>query len=312
MLQFSVVEFLKEQGIKYYTAGTKNTSKGWVSIRCPFCNDHSNHLGINLQDGNYTCWLCHKSGSFQRFIAYILKVPLEKANLISKQFTTTEGNRTKIHNDRRCFKQEADWILVKTGREHPALSSFLKRRKFSLDIIKRERCWVTSHGEYKHRLIIPIYSKGNAVGVQGRAMTKNAALPYLNSPDIYDYIYWIDDWAGGEMVVCEGAFDSWRIGKGLSVSLFSTSFSKEQIRMIKEVNPRRVLIAFDQDARKKAVKLKIELEPFMPVRILNIVSDPAEMETKTLLELIRGGKNGRTSTQAADKGSKEILNAFRT
>ena len=53
-----VDKIFDEYHVPYYTAGAPNTSPGWISIRCPFCNDHSNHLGVHLETGKVHCWKC--------------------------------------------------------------------------------------------------------------------------------------------------------------------------------------------------------------------------------------------------------------
>ena len=52
----NIIKVLSDYRIDYDTEG-KNTSTGFVSIACPWCEDDpSHHLGINLKEGYYTCW----------------------------------------------------------------------------------------------------------------------------------------------------------------------------------------------------------------------------------------------------------------
>ena len=191
-----------------------------------------------------------------------------------------------IKTKKKEFKIEKEWELIKDGKEHPALIPFLKKRRFELDLVIREGCWIATEGRYKHRLIMPISFQGRVVAIQARDMTYRAKIPYLNSDSLLDYIYWIDEWAGGKLVITEGIFDSWRIGKGVSVALFSVNFTQNQIRQIVKLNVKEVLIAFDQDAKRKAIELKQELEPYFPVRILKIIEDPASMSGAHISRLI--------------------------
>ena len=285
-MKYKVTEFLKHEGVKYHEAGTKNTSEGWVSIRCPYCTDTSNHMGISLDYGNFTCWKCGEKGGYTKLIMKIRDIPYEQARKVVGYYR--DGTSVHEPNTERkvVFEADPNWIPIKEGNEHPALRPFIKRRRFSLELVIQEGCWVASEGTYKHRLIMPITKQGKTVGVQGRDMTGKANVPYLNSPNIFDYIYWLDKWAGRKLVITEGIFDSWRVGKGVSIALFSVNFTPEQLRQIVRLHPSEVLIAFDQDAKRKAVQLKYGLEPYFKTRILNIVGDPADMDRSCLAKLI--------------------------
>jgi len=45
--------------VQYITEGP-NCKRGWVNVRCPFCDDPSEHLGMNLETGAFNCWRCGK------------------------------------------------------------------------------------------------------------------------------------------------------------------------------------------------------------------------------------------------------------
>jgi hypothetical protein len=54
---FDAQQMLQDYQIPYWTEG-KNCNPGFININCPFCNDHSNHGGFNIQNEYYNCWLC--------------------------------------------------------------------------------------------------------------------------------------------------------------------------------------------------------------------------------------------------------------
>jgi DNA primase len=286
----NVIQFLKQHRVRFYEAGTRNTSEGWVSIKCPFCGDRSNHLGINIAEGNYTCWRCNAKGSFIKLVMTLNSCGYEEAKKLLHLYRDPSAKNPSPERRENELQVEKNWELIKNGKEHPVLLPFLKLRRFGLETVIREGCWVTQEGKYKHRLIMPIHYNGKLVAVQARDMTYKAQIPYLSSPNLLKQVYWIDCWAGGELVITEGIFDSWRVGRGKSIALFSVNYTKEQIRKILKLHPKEVMIAFDQDAKRKAIKLKAELEPYFPVRILNIRDDPANMTHSQLQNLIQRGE----------------------
>lgn len=44
----SLKQLLIDYRIPFSEQG-KNIGNGWIGLKCPFCDDHSNHLGLNLQ-----------------------------------------------------------------------------------------------------------------------------------------------------------------------------------------------------------------------------------------------------------------------
>ena len=55
---FNVRRWLDSENI-HYTESGKNVKSGWIGIKCLWCSDHSNHLGISPTN-KITCWMCGK------------------------------------------------------------------------------------------------------------------------------------------------------------------------------------------------------------------------------------------------------------
>lgn len=75
---FDVLSYLDDMGIEYSTGGD-NVSSGWVGIQCPFCSDHKNHLGINLNHKNFSCWICNERGDVVKLIQELEGISFIKA-----------------------------------------------------------------------------------------------------------------------------------------------------------------------------------------------------------------------------------------
>lgn len=87
MRVFDWVRFLDENRVPYITRGA-NVSRGEVNIRCPFCGsaDPSQHMGLNLENGWWSCWrnrAAHSGKSPLRLIMRLLGVTYGEAREIA-------------------------------------------------------------------------------------------------------------------------------------------------------------------------------------------------------------------------------------
>src|SRR3990167_10574082 len=73
-----IIKILTEHDIPYWERG-KNVSIGFIGIKCPMCNDHSNHCGINTSNMLFSCWLCHTKGHFAYLLTVLLGISRSEA-----------------------------------------------------------------------------------------------------------------------------------------------------------------------------------------------------------------------------------------
>jgi hypothetical protein len=83
MRPFDWQTFLREHRIAFITQGA-NVKRGELNIKCPFCGsaDPSQHMGLNLDTGWYSCWrnrAQHSGKSPVRLIMALLRVPYHRA-----------------------------------------------------------------------------------------------------------------------------------------------------------------------------------------------------------------------------------------
>jgi DNA primase len=158
---------------------------------------------------------------------------------------------------------------------------YLSNRGFNPLRISREHkilaCYTV--GKYRHRIIIPILLNGTIVNFIARDITGQAKRKYLMSPNGLIHgnslLYNLDK-AGSSVVLVEGVFDAWRIGRG-AVATLGTKVSEAKINLLVKHRPKlkRVLVAFDEDAQRQANKLAIKLKCLFPeVIVIEITDDP--------------------------------------
>lgn len=282
-------EYLDSVGVKYWTKG-KNVSKHSVNISCVFCNDRSNHLGINLENGSVHCWRCGRK-NLTKLIQILSDCSFREAKVIEEQleFSVKKEERKK-GSDIDILR---DFIKPLT---EPYVK-YLAKRDFDARMIESKYSLMQAevYSKYKYRLIIPVIMKGSAVGFTARDITGRASLRYLtcNENEVVrpksEWLYNVDT-VKDTAIIVEGAPDVWRLGDG-AIALMGTGFSTSQVAAIAEMKLKRIFIMFDveETAQERSLALARSLSAFAKnVEIVKIDSgDPAEMGDDDALALRR-------------------------
>ena len=253
-IAFDILTFLDDCEIPYKTSG-RNVSRGWVEITCPFCDDPSTHLGINLDSKLFHCWICGSKGGPKKLIKYLLNCNWGQAEKLIKQFTDwTLTELIGIDDRPKKLKLPAEFNLLTPNTIPTIVSDYLLNRNFNPDtIIRRYNLYYPGPlGKYKLRLIIPILVKNRIVNFVGRDITGKTNR-YRNCPNddaeipLNSLLYGIEEVPEGESIILvEGLFDKWRLGYR-AVAMFGPSISSEQTLLIKNKKPGKVFILLDPD-----------------------------------------------------------------
>lgn len=280
---YDVRRFLQDNKIYFKSSGT-NVSAGWIEIKCPFpfCNDPSEHMGVNLTSSMYNCWKCGEHGSFTKLVKVILRCGWKQAEDVASEYfkpSMLTAHEPKKLRTSFAFPKEATEKL-------PLLhKSYLKNRRFNPKEIKEKygvmACYTT--GNFAYRLIIPVIMFGRPVSFTARDVSGMQETRYKNMSNelsvipIKQCLYNIDN-AGSTIIIVEGVFDAWRIGDG-AVATLGTKFTAPQIKLLIEKHPENVYVLYDDSAGKEAHKLASAIAPHIPnVEVLEIgIKDPAEM-----------------------------------
>jgi DNA primase len=171
------------------------------------------------------------------------------------------------------------------GDLKPIHKKYLKKRGFDPGYLEdRYHIRGTVSGDYKYRIIIPIYNRaGRLISYQGRTVIdspvkyKGARLD--ESVSHYKHaLYNINNCEGSGILVVEGVFDVWRLGDG-AVCTFGTSVPDQQVKEMAVFD--RIFLLFDPEpaAQKKARKIALKLASLKKeVEMINLSSgDPADM-----------------------------------
>lgn len=287
-----ITSLLDEHSVEFKTSG-KNVGGGWVEVNCPFCYDPSFHLGINLKNGLFHCWVCGSKGHLSKLLTEILQINYYQAEELIKEYDSDElaKEEEKPPNPKIEFPEGYTNILPDLHKQ------YLIKRNFDPDFLQRKYSIgaVYQTGRFSYRVIIPIFLNKQIVNFTGRdvsGLQKTKYLHYHNDEAIKPMkhcVYNLDS-VRDKAIIVEGVFDAWRIGDG-GVALLGVEYTTQQLNLLLEKEIKEVYILFDNDPTgiNKAEKLGNVLSTFIPkIEILTLkdeIKDPAELTPEEVIEI---------------------------
>ena len=250
-------ELLTELKIPFWVEG-KNVKHGYTNIKCPFCDDKSNHGGISRY-GIYKCWRC-EGGSLLNALSLITNLPrfelvkiLKKYNYSSPSEIVSAKKENQLLSSIPGGKLLAMHHSYLLGRDY---DSFALEKKYGLKGTGIAGSWQGK--DFSYRLIIPVKNiEGSLVSFLGRDITGKQELRYKNCPaelssiPVKETLYNIEAAKNFDtVIVCEGVFDLWRIDKPQSVATFGIELSKAQINLLSMF--KRIVFIFDPEDKAQS------------------------------------------------------------
>lgn len=317
MRVFDFRALFDKERIPYIQRGA-NVKRGEINIRCPWCGnaDPSQHLGINLISGFYSCWR-HKQGhsgkSPLRLLMQLLRIDYRAARTLAG---LDDG-----YVDPDGFDALAARIMGRTGAvEVPQIQPLEFDSHFRQimrdDLMTRrwyDYLWRRYFGQIDYlsdkyqlmadrkgaRVIIPYFLEGRLIAWTGRAIG-HSNIRYLDLPrddcivPIKQALYLFDEAAQGGKVLCvvEGQIDALKIDAygcefGVhAVALSTNSITEEQVYMLEELAPKfdEVMVMMDSKTEYgfvDSMRLKSELSSLRSTVCIGETpfgrSDPGEL-----------------------------------
>jgi hypothetical protein len=288
----TLLDVFNENSIDYETSG-KHSTQGFINTHCPFCDDSSSHLGWK-NDASYTnCWRCGWHNTYDSLLSITNLDKKEVINII-KQLEITENHTFYTKKERKNKNN-----VIKIPNNYNFIDSaikYIENRNFNFGYLQKkyDLRWGGIVGDWKYRIIIPIYQNCRLVSFQGRIISSKIKPKYKflsNDKSIIlpkNLIFNYDNCKNDSIIVCEGVMDVFRLGNN-TCCLFGIEYTEKQKTILSEY--KNVFILFDNEdiAQKKARKLANSLCLLnCNVEIIQIdKNDPAELSEKEVLELKR-------------------------
>lgn len=255
---YDLVEIFSAIDLRFWTSG-KNCSPGWVNIQCPYCDDHSNHLGVSIETGSYHCWKCDAVGPLPSLIYDITDMEKGAISQLIRGYRS-EGGGGRKKEGKKVTQIELPACFQKLPELH---REYLLSRGFSpKEIVKKYGVRATHHvGRWGYRLIVPVIFNGELVNFTAMDVSGQGT-KYIHCPneqaviDMKSVLYNFDT-VRDKAIICEGVTDVWRMGDG-AVATFGTQFTEAQLRLITE-RVSEAWVLYDSDAHKKGERLGYQL-----------------------------------------------------
>ena len=288
-MSFDALAFCRDYRIKYWQDGN-NVKNGWVNITCPLCNDTSNHGGFNPGAGYYHCWRCG-GHSLEYIVSKVLFLNKQKSEALLINYSGGVSFQK--------LKAKPSGVVSSVSIPGEPLDRlhrrYLRRRGFD-PILLQSKYGLTGTGiagDWKYRIMIPIFYQGRLISYQGRDITDKQKLRYKTlSPEKSvinpkHILFNLDNCRTNTVCVVEGVFDVFRMGDGFAATL-GTSMTEYQIKLLSDYG--RVIFLFDPEpaaqerARRAAGKLAA-LGVFAELIDLEIEKDPGELTEEEAVEV---------------------------
>lgn len=283
-----MTDLLNELGISFLTEGHHHCRSGWVQLDCPFCarDTKKYHMGVPVEGStSFNCWRCgphtalstivEMTGISERTVRKSLS-GMDTGKILSSERTTLKSRTLKTPKD-----------ICDLMKPH---KRYLKGRGFN-DLKEIQTLWGVSSlgiaGKMSWRLFIPILYKGKTVSWTTRAIDDSqtrwiSASNCEESLPHKDLLYG-EDYARHAIIICEGIFDVWKIGKG-AVATFGVATKKAQLNKMVEYPCRYVCFDNEPLAQVRASKLVDELSVY-PGETYNIQLDSKDAGCATKKEI---------------------------
>jgi DNA primase len=294
-MNFNVLEYFEEAGISYTQSG-KNISQNWIGINCPFCDDTSNHCGVNVESKMFSCWRCGSKGNSIKLIMGLENKSYSQIIPILKQFESHERKSYETKAINGNLQELREFIQRETEALTPYHRGYLQDRNF--DPIHLERTYQIRSfkpvSKYKHRIFIPYLLGKETYTFTTRDVSGHSKVKYVHCPigqsiqAPKELLYNVNNCKDSCMVV-EGCFDVFRIGSG-SVALSGIQYTTKQLLVLSKF--KQVFLLFDPE--KKAQEMAIQLgkdlsfcSSSIDVIQIEVDTDPGDMKDEDVKHLKR-------------------------
>lgn len=276
----------------YKISYSTRVNRGWINSNCPYCDTKTDsfNMGFNPNGKGYcTCWKCG-GHDLNRTLSLLLGIPRTELPAVLSQYEGRSGVLQELNKK----TAKAKHLELPNQGFTSAERKYLISRNFSPRFL-HEKYGVVGGGiagDWKYRIIIPLYYKGVLVSWTGRSILgkqtlKDKKIPrYKNlsiEKSIYsskDLFYNLDKSQGKSVILTEGCFDVIRLGdeNGNSdnvICSLGTQLTESQIKLLGE-RFEKVFIMFDNEpeAQIKARKFGMRIASIgVEVEIVNFYED---------------------------------------
>lgn len=230
-----LLEQLNALGLEYREHSSRDNE---IYICCPFCEEEGEtpdfrfRLSINVAEGKINCFNCGKKSSNAEYTWTELQRVLQSGKLeaVSKPQKKKKKKKVELPPDFSPLKLH--------GGEHwnKVALRYLATRNITGKQIVNKNLGYSTVGDFRYRIIIPVYYRGKLKGIVGRTFVVGIEPKYKNSIG-EKVIYNLPDSPKDTVVLTEGAFDALTLEKTLhkimdSGAVLGHSLTEKQVEQL--------------------------------------------------------------------------------
>lgn len=274
----------------------KKGSKGEHVFHCPFCNHYKPKLNINIETGN---WHCFVDGKGSQNIITLFKeihapksVIKEVAQIVKKTSNNTPPTQKKESNIQIVSLPEdfRPLSIARPSIEYRNALYYLKSRNgdgVSIDQIHRYNIGYCERGQYARRIIIPSYDN---MGNVNYFVTRSYYGGRYKNPDFSKDVVLFDLYTSWKLpvILVEGMFDAISIDMN-AVPLLGKTVNNSIIQKMIEYKTPLVYLSLDSDAVGNIYNSVMKLLNAgirTKIILLPDKKDPADLGRQNFLKLI--------------------------
>lgn len=271
---------------------------------CPFCNHYKRKLEVNLDYGQWHCWVCHTKGSYLGSLLTKVKAPQHYRDRLYDLTKDVRINRRIRPAEIKELTLPEDFISLATPpiydplhpdikRQYNYAINYLKKRGIGIEDICRYNIGHCIAGEYKDCVIVPSYDEDGKLNYfSSRYIYPHKWFKYKNAPfskNIIGFECFIN--FEEPVTLVEGVFDAIAVRKN-AIPLFGTMMSRHLLEALVMNKTPRINLVLDNDAIKESTKAVRELWKWgLTVHLIELKEkDPSEMGFHKIHDLIENSK----------------------
>lgn len=289
---FDAASFFDDHGIPWTEKDSGRD--GWINIQCPHCREGDTKFKLGIHPNGWSnCWRCGPH-SLEDTVSKLLSVGFRRAKEVLAPYLRTafvirrDDDRPKVARvdppGEPLRRRHQDYL------DDRGFDPFWAEDEYGVLGTKKDERWNDLY--FGNRIILPIKDRtGRIISFQGRDITGESDIRYKGCPIDLSVVHYKQTFYGMEhtrpdvIVVVEGIFDQWRLGRG-SVASFGTSLTESQVVTLSEWPV--VIFAFDseEEAQAKARKYAAQVASFgRAVEVVDLeLSDDRDMADLSELE----------------------------
>ena len=266
----------------------------------PFVSHHKPKLQINIQNGNWHCWVSNSGG--RTLFQLLKKIGASKEHFDELRELVDDNyyvdTKTKKTEDSLSLPTEFKplWNGGDGIVKRHALTYLYKRGITDNDILKYNIGYCDS-GLYSNRIIIPSYDENGKLNFFVGRDFYNSKMKYRNCTTTKNiigfdlFVNWDEP-----IILCEGVFDAMSFKRN-AIPLFGKTVMSNLNKKIIESKVKVIYLSLDSDAINDAAKISENfINNGIDVRMMKFnEKDPNEIGFEKLLYLIKTTQTTRFS-----------------